>query len=150
PAMSPKPGSLMPKMPCAAGVAVTSLMSAKLLRTPPARRRGRAFKRLRHENWRGARRSSGQPIPPGKFCPVHGYRGVNRPGKVAPEHVTLLQKHKALSADGEGLRLPRAYRGNQPGSSTVLMTWMTPFDCITLAMVTSAVSPLASMTQSLP
>src|SRR5262249_10132348 len=33
---------------------------------------------------------------------------------------------------------------NQPGSITVLITWMTPLDCITLLMVISAVSPLAS------
>src|SRR5262249_24763546 len=39
---------------------------------------------------------------------------------------------------------------NQPGSITVLITWMTPLDCITLLMVISAVSPLASMTQKLP
>jgi hypothetical protein len=39
---------------------------------------------------------------------------------------------------------------NQPGSITVLITWMTPLDCITLLMVISAVSPLASVTQSLP
>src|SRR5262252_7529909 len=32
---------------------------------------------------------------------------------------------------------------NQPGSITVLITWMTPLDCITLLMVISAVSPLA-------
>ncbi len=47
---------------------------------------------------------------------------------------------------------PRARRvfaaapcGNQ-GCSTPLITWMTPFDCITLAMVTVAVLPLASVT----
>ena len=32
------------------------------------------------------------------------------------------------------------------GSSTVSMTWITPFDCITLAIVIFAVSPLASIT----
>src|SRR5665213_1071485 len=36
------------------------------------------------------------------------------------------------------------------GSSTVSMTWITPFDCITLAMVTCATSPLASVMVSLP
>ena len=36
------------------------------------------------------------------------------------------------------------------GSRTLLMTWMTPFDCMTFGMVTSALSPLASMTQRWP
>ena len=38
---------------------------------------------------------------------------------------------------------------DQPeGSMTVSMTWMTPFDCITLGIVTWATSPLASVTVS--
>ena len=35
---------------------------------------------------------------------------------------------------------------DQPGSSTLLTTWITPFDWYTLAMVTIAVPPLASVT----
>jgi hypothetical protein len=37
-------------------------------------------------------------------------------------------------------------RRAQLGSSTLLITWMTPFDCMTFGIVTSALSPLASMT----
>ena len=40
--------------------------------------------------------------------------------------------------------------GVQPGNITVLITWMTPFDCMTLAMVISAVSPLSSVSHSWP
>src|SRR5262245_52182110 len=36
------------------------------------------------------------------------------------------------------------------GSSTVSITWMTPFDCSTSAIVTVATLPLASVTESLP
>ena len=38
----------------------------------------------------------------------------------------------------------------QPGNITVLITWITPFDCMTFPIVIMAVSPLASMSQSLP
>ena len=31
-----------------------------------------------------------------------------------------------------------------------MITWITPFDCITFGIVTSALSPLASMTQRWP
>jgi hypothetical protein len=37
-----------------------------------------------------------------------------------------------------------------PGSSTLFTTWITPFDWYTLAMVTMAVPPLASVTITLP
>src|SRR6516164_9807686 len=39
---------------------------------------------------------------------------------------------------------------DQPGNNTVSITWMTPFDCMTLRMVTLAEPPLASQIQSRP
>jgi hypothetical protein len=43
-----------------------------------------------------------------------------------------------------GLADAELRRGHQLGSSTVSMTWITPFDCITFLMVILAASPLAS------
>ena len=45
------------------------------------------------------------------------------------------------------LRVALGDKVNQPGSITVLMTWITPLDCSTLLIVISAASPLASMTE---
>ena len=41
---------------------------------------------------------------------------------------------------------PHALARAQPGMRTLLMTWMTPFDCMTFGIVTSALSPLLSIT----
>src|SRR6476646_5191251 len=42
------------------------------------------------------------------------------------------------------------HESDQPCISTVSITWMTPFDCITFLMVILAVSPLASHTHRAP
>src|SRR5271165_7062048 len=60
------------------------------------------------------------------------------------------EKKRAPSKAPARRKLRIGGRNAQPGSSTLLMTWMTPFDCITFGIVTSALSPLASITHRRP
>ncbi len=67
-------------------------------------------------------------------------RELHRPEKIPPR------------SGGSALRPTgvNAWRGRYFGSRTVSITWITPFDCSTSAIVTVAASPLASVTESLP
>jgi len=85
--------------------------------------------------------------------PVNANRGRLRLHILAKS----LPRHAALSVArwtiGQAAAARRAIRQAQsrvverpvgcghPGSSTVSMTWITPFDCITLAIVMRATSP---------
>jgi hypothetical protein len=67
--------------------------------------------------------------------------------------LSFVSGNQMVTARPDGPALPPARRDpadRHIGSSTVSMTWITPFDCRTSAIVTMATSPLASVTVSLP
>ena len=62
-----------------------------------------------------------------------------------PRATPECQTPAILSDRGRFTSSAGSFLGDQ-GWSTPLTTWITPFDCITLAVVTVAVLPLASVT----
>lgn len=103
------------------------------------------------ESFGGARGEAEPPSAPFAADPARRTRAATDRalpnGSIGMRRVRDRAPTKKPRPQGRGFA-GRTNPSSHQGWSTPLMTWITPFDCITLAVVTVAVLPLASVTNT--